>query len=114
MSDQCCWAKIFITQPLFFSVRAHVCSTCDGVMGEGLNVGQVVVRTVFFKPLAHVLLSPQHHRFGQTGQSGTGVVNSEGFSWTQLEHKRRTNTSSVNNSLPTSAAVLFCENPQSY
>lgn len=56
-------------------------------MGEGLDVGQVVVRTVFLKPLAHVLLSPQHHRFGQTGQSGTGVVNGEGFSRTQLQDK---------------------------
>lgn len=74
---------------LSLSVHAHVCVTCDGVMGEGLDVGQVVVRTVFLKPLAHVLLSPQHHGFGQTGQSWTRVVNSEGFSWTQLEHKRR-------------------------
>lgn len=98
----------------FFSAHAHVCLTRDGVMGEGLDVGQVVVRTVFFKPLAHVLLSPQHHRFGQTGQSGTGVVNGEGFAWTQLEHRRRTDTCSVNSSLPTSAAVFSCEIPQSY
>lgn len=86
---------------------AHVRSTCDGVMGEGLDVGQVVVGTVFFKPLAHVLLSPQHHGFGQTGQSGTCVVNGEGFSWTQLENNGGTNTSSVNNRLPTSASVFF-------
>lgn len=60
--------------------------TCDGVMREGLYVGQVVVRTVFLKPLADVLLSPQHHGFGQAGQRWTGVVHSEGFTWTQLKH----------------------------
>lgn len=65
------------------------CGTCDGVMGEGLDVGQVVVGTVFFKPLADVLLRPQHHRFGQTGQSRTGVIDREGFSRTQLEHKKK-------------------------
>lgn len=59
------------------------------MMGEGLYVGQVVVRTVFLKPLADVLLSPQHHRFGQTGQRRTGVIHSEGFAWTQLKHNER-------------------------
>lgn len=54
-------------------------------MGEGLYIGQVVVRTVFLKPLADVLLSPQHDRFGQTGQSRTGVIHREGFSRTQLK-----------------------------
>lgn len=62
-----------------------VYDTCDGVMGEGLYIGQVVVRTVFLKPLADILLSPQHHRFGQTGQSRTGVIHREGFSRTQLK-----------------------------
>lgn len=71
------------------SCGAH--GTCDGVMGEGLYIGQVVVRTVFLKPLADVLLSPKHHRFGQTGQSRTGVIHSEGFAWTQLKHTRRKN-----------------------
>lgn len=66
-------------------------STCDGVMGEGLYIGQVVVRTVFLKPLADVLLSPQHHRLGQTGQSRTGVIHCKGFSWTQLKHTRGVN-----------------------
>lgn len=64
-------------------------STCDCVVGEGLYIGQVVVRTVFLKPLADVLLSPQHHRFGQTGQSGTRVIHSEGFTWTQLKDTRK-------------------------
>lgn len=32
--------------------------TCDGVMREGLYVGQVVVRTVFLQPPADILLSP--------------------------------------------------------
>lgn len=65
-----------------------VYSTCDGMMGEGLYIGQVVVRTMFLKPLADVLLGPQHHRFGQTGQSRTGVIHSEGFARTQLKHTR--------------------------
>lgn len=30
--------------------------TCDGVLGEGLHVGQVVVRTVFLQPFTDVLL----------------------------------------------------------
>lgn len=89
---------------------ALVHCTCDGVMGEGLDVRQVVVGTVFLKPLAHVLLSPQHHGFGQTGQSGTCVVNGEGFSWTQLENSRGTNTSRVNHRLPTRANVFFYGN----
>lgn len=66
-----------------------ICDTCDGVMGEGLYIGQVVVRTVFLKPLADVLLGPQHHWFGQTGQSRTGVVYSQGFTRTQLKHTQK-------------------------
>lgn len=58
-------------------------------MGEGLYIGQVVVRTVFLKPLADILLGPQHHRFGQTGQSGTGVVYRQGFTRTQLKHTQK-------------------------
>lgn len=69
----------------FLSTCIFMCcalySTCDRVMGEGFYIGQVVVRTVFLKPLADVLLSPQHHRFGETGQRRTGVIHSEGFTW---------------------------------
>lgn len=57
-------------------------------MGEGLYIGQVVVRTVLLKPLADVLLGPQHHWFGQTGQSRTSVVDCQGFPWTQLKHNK--------------------------
>lgn len=66
-----------------------VCCTCDSVMGEGLYVGQVVVRTVFLQPLADILLSPQHHRFGQTGQRRTGVIDGEGFTRMQLKHRTK-------------------------
>lgn len=47
------------------------------------------MRTVFLKPLADVLLSPQHHGFGQTGQRRAGVIHGEGFSRTQLEDTKR-------------------------
>lgn len=55
------------------------------MVGEGLDVGQVVVRTVFLEPLADVLLGPQHHGFGQAGQGRAGVVHGEGFARTQLK-----------------------------
>lgn len=48
--------------------------TCDGVVGEGLHVGQVVVRAVFLQPLTHILLRPQHHGPDQAGLSGAGVI----------------------------------------
>jgi len=60
--------------------------TCDGVVGEGLDVGQVVVRTVLLEPLAHVLLRPQNHGLGQAGQRRAGVVHGEGLARTQLKH----------------------------
>lgn len=44
------------------------------MVGEGLHVGQVVVRTVFLQPLADVLLRPQHHGPDQAGLSGAGVI----------------------------------------
>lgn len=58
------------------------------MMGEGLYIGQVVVRAVFLKPLADVLLSPQHHRFGQARKRGTGVIHGKGFTRSQLKHTR--------------------------
>ena len=67
-------------------------STCDGVVGEGLDVGQVVVGTVLLQPLAHVLLGPQHHGLGEAGQRGAGVVHGEGLAWTQLETYAHTHT----------------------
>lgn len=54
-------------------------------MRKRLYVCQVVVGTVFLEPFADVLLCPQHHWLGQGGQRGTGVVNSEGLTWTQLD-----------------------------
>lgn len=63
-----------------------VTCTCDGVVGKCFYVGQVVVRTVLLQPLADILLSPQHHWFGQTGQRGTGVIDREGLTWMQLKH----------------------------
>lgn len=73
-------------------LHVHAC-TCDGVMGEGLYIRQVVVRTVLLKPLADVLLSPQHYGFGQTGQCRTGVIHCQCFTRAQLKHKRSGNLS---------------------
>lgn len=42
--------------------------TCDGVLGEGLHVDEVVVGTVLLEPLADVLLTPQNHRPRQATQ----------------------------------------------
>lgn len=78
---------------IVFACICVVYSTCDGMMGEGLYICQVVVRTVFLKPLADILLSPQHHRFGQAGQSRTGVIHSEGFTRTQLKNNNNNNIS---------------------
>lgn len=54
-------------------------------MRKSLYVCQVVVWTVFLEPFADILLRPQHHRFGQGGQRGTGVVDGERLTWTQLD-----------------------------
>lgn len=79
-----------IKQMHHFIPTVHVLvSTCDGVMGEGFDIGQVIVRTVFLEPLADVLLSPQHHRFGQTGQRRACVIHSEGFTWMELKTSRQ-------------------------
>lgn len=59
--------------------------TCDGMVGESFYIGQVVVRTVLLQPLADILLSPQNHWFGQTGQCRAGVVDGEGFTRMQLK-----------------------------
>lgn len=48
--------------------------TCDGVLGEGLHVGQVIVRTVFLQPFADVLLRPQDNRTDQAGLRRARVV----------------------------------------
>lgn len=48
--------------------------TCDGVLGEGLHIDEVVVGTVLLEPLAHVLLTPQDHRPRQAAQGGACVV----------------------------------------
>lgn len=72
----------------------EIVSTCDGMVGKGLHISQVVVWTVLLQPLADVLLGPQHHGLGQTGQRGTGVVHSEGLAWTQLKCTGKITTNS--------------------
>lgn len=46
----------------------------DGMLGEGLNIDEVVVGTVFLEPLADVLLAPQDYRPCQASQRGARVV----------------------------------------
>lgn len=44
------------------------CGTSDGVLGEGLHVDEVVVRTVLLEPFADILLRPQDHGPGEAAQ----------------------------------------------
>lgn len=55
------------------SPEAHC--TCDGVVGERLDVDEIVVWAVLLQPFAHILLGPQHHWLDQAAQRGAGVVN---------------------------------------
>lgn len=48
--------------------------TCDGVVGERLDVDEIVVWAVLLQPFAHILLGPQHHWLDQAAQRGAGVV----------------------------------------
>lgn len=48
--------------------------TSDGMLGEGLDVDEVVVGTVFLEPLADVLLAPQDYWPCQPAQRGACVV----------------------------------------
>lgn len=54
------------------SPEAHC--TCDGVVGECLNIDEIVVWAVLLQPFAHILLGPQHHWLDQAAQRGAGVV----------------------------------------
>lgn len=58
-----------LTCTLFLAGR-----TCDGVVGEGFHVAQVVVRAVLLQPFANVLLRPQHDGPDQAGLGGAGVI----------------------------------------
>lgn len=44
------------------------------MVGERLNVDEIIVRTVLLQPFAYILLAPEHHRLGQAAQCGAGVV----------------------------------------
>jgi len=44
------------------------------VVGERLDVDEIVMRAVLLQPFAHILLGPEHHRLGQAAQRGAGVV----------------------------------------
>lgn len=48
--------------------------TCDGVVGERLHVGQVVVWTVFLQPFANILLRPEHDGADQAGLRRACVI----------------------------------------
>lgn len=48
--------------------------TRDGMLGEGLDVDEVVVRTMFLEPLANVLLAPQDNWPCQATQRRARVV----------------------------------------
>lgn len=44
------------------------------MVGERLDVDEIVMRAVLLQPFAHILLGPEHHRLGQAAQRGAGVV----------------------------------------
>lgn len=48
--------------------------TCNGVLGEGLHVGQVIVRTVFLQPFTDILLRPENNRTDQAGLRRACVI----------------------------------------
>lgn len=49
-------------------------STCNGMLGECLHVGQVVVRTVFLQPFTDILLRPEYDRADQAGLRRARVI----------------------------------------
>lgn len=60
--------------------------TCDCVVREGLHVDEIVVRTVFLQPLAHVLLGPKHHGLGEAAEGWAGVVDAVVIAPSSLWH----------------------------
>lgn len=48
--------------------------TCNGVLGEGLHVGQVIVRTVFLQPFTDILLRPENDGTDQAGLRWACVI----------------------------------------
>lgn len=44
------------------------------MVGERLDVDEIVVWAVLLQPFAHILLGPQHHWLDQAAQRGAGVV----------------------------------------
>lgn len=55
-------------------ISEGVYRTCDGMVGERLDVDEIIMRAVFLQPFAHILLGPEHHWLGQAAQCGAGVV----------------------------------------
>lgn len=55
-------------------ISEGVYRTCDGVVGERLDVDEIIMRAVLLQPFAHILLGPEHHWLGQAAQRGAGVV----------------------------------------
>ena len=55
-------------------IRGGLYRTCDGVVGERLDVDEIVMWAVLLQPFAHILLGPEHHWLGQAAQRGAGVV----------------------------------------
>lgn len=48
--------------------------TCDGMVGEGLDIGEIVVWAMLLQPLAHVLLGPKDDRFCEAAEGRTGMI----------------------------------------
>lgn len=67
-------------------VKPQQSAACDGMVREGLDIGEIVVGTVFLQPLAHVLLSPQDDGFSEAAEGRTGVIDAVLIAGSDLGH----------------------------
>lgn len=57
------------------------------MVGECLDVDEIVVRAVLLQPFAHILLAPQHHWLGKAAQRWAGVVDAIVIAATALQRR---------------------------
>lgn len=55
------------------------------MVGERLDVDEIVVWAVLLQPFAHILLAPQHHWLGKAAQRWAGVVDAIVIAATALQ-----------------------------
>lgn len=65
------------------------------MVGERLDVDEIVVWAVLLQPFAHILLRPQHHWLDQAAQRGAGVVDAIVVTATDLRGVRGESISGI-------------------